>query len=64
MGSIYHADEWRIPSAAYFAASAWFWDQNWPWDAIIYRENYEIITFPKAVPAAAEPSPTAIAWVS
>jgi hypothetical protein len=61
MASIYQVQiHPLIPSTAYFA----FWDQNWPWDVIIYRENYELVHFPTVWEAAAGGGESAAAWVS
>jgi hypothetical protein len=67
MASIYQAKiHPLIPSVAYFAASPWIWDQNWPWDLIIYRENFELVHFPSVLieGAGAGSGPSAAAWVS
>jgi hypothetical protein len=75
--TIFHPTKWDFPPTEYWGFhvdsatqkenSIWFSLQNWPWDLIIYRQNYELINFPAVGGASSQPSAggaSAAAWIS
>jgi hypothetical protein len=75
--AIFHPTVWVFPPNEYWGMhydpatlkenSIWFSLQNWPWDLIVYRQNYELINFPSVGGASSQSSaggPSAAAWIS